>query len=68
MKRLQQYIDNELMVSKARAAGMDRTPEFADRTAEYRKTRLINVQRERWCRAGCRPMTRCGIITWSTWT
>ena len=46
MKRLQQYIDNELMVSKARAAGMDRTPEFIDRTAEYRKTHLINVHRE----------------------
>jgi hypothetical protein len=45
MKRLQQYIDNELMVSKARAAGMEQTPEFTRRTAEYRKTHLINVHR-----------------------
>ena len=46
MKRLQRYIDIELMVSKARAMRMDQLPEFADRTAEYRKTRLINVHRD----------------------
>jgi parvulin-like peptidyl-prolyl isomerase len=46
MKRLQQHLDNRLLVSKARAAGLDRDPEFARRTAEYRKTRLINVHRE----------------------
>ena len=45
MQGLQQYIDNVLMVSKARAAGLDQTPEFATRTAEYRKTHLINVHR-----------------------
>ena len=46
MVRLQEYIDNKLMVSKARAAGMEQTPEFARRTAEYQKTRLINVHRD----------------------
>jgi parvulin-like peptidyl-prolyl isomerase len=46
MKRLQRYIDNALMVSKARAAGLEQTPEFARRTAEYRKTHLINVHRD----------------------
>ena len=45
MKRLQRHIDNTLMVSKARAAGLEQTPEFAQRTAEYRKTHLINVHR-----------------------
>ena len=45
MIQLQQYIDNVLMVSKARAASMQETPEFADRIAEYRKTHLINVHR-----------------------
>jgi len=46
MKRLQRYIDNALMVSKARAAGLEETPEFARRTGEYRKTHLINVHRD----------------------
>ena len=43
--RLQEYIDNTLMVDKAMAAGMDKESEFIRRTAEYRKTRLINVHR-----------------------
>ena len=43
--RLQEYIDNTLMIDKALAAGMDKDPEFIKRTAEYRKTRLINVHR-----------------------
>ena len=43
--RLQEYIDNTLMADKAIAAGMDKDPEFIKRTAEYRKTRLINVHR-----------------------
>ena len=47
MTRLQEYIDSALMVSKARAAGMDQSQEFAKRTAEYRKTHLINVHRDR---------------------
>jgi len=46
MNRLQDYIDNALMVSKARAAGLEQTPEYAKRTAEYRKTHLINVHRD----------------------
>jgi len=46
MKRLQKYIDYRVMVAKARAAGYTRDPEFARRTAEYRKTRLINVHRD----------------------
>lgn len=45
LERLQKYIDNTLMVDKARAAGMDKTPDFTERTAEYRKTHLINVHR-----------------------
>ena len=47
LKRLNSYIDNTLMVDKARAAGMDKDPEFDRRTAEYRKTRLINIHRDR---------------------
>ena len=43
--RLQEYIDNTLMVDKAVAAGMKQDPEFTRRTAEYRKTHLINVHR-----------------------
>jgi len=45
LARLQEYIDNTLMVDKALAAGMDKDPEFIQRTAEYRKTHLINVHR-----------------------
>ena len=45
LKRLNNYIDNTLMVDKARIAGMDKDPEFDRRTAEYRKTRLINIHR-----------------------
>ncbi len=43
--RLQEYIDNSLMADKALAAGLKQDPEFIKRTAEYRKTRLINVHR-----------------------
>jgi parvulin-like peptidyl-prolyl isomerase len=43
--RLQEYIDNRLMADKALAAGLKQDPEFIKRTAEYRKTRLINVHR-----------------------
>ena len=45
LARLQEYIDNTLMADKAVAAGMKQDPEFVKRTAEYRKTRLINVHR-----------------------
>ena len=45
LARLQEYIDNTLMADKAYAAGMDKDPEFINRTAEYRKTHLINVHR-----------------------
>jgi len=44
-RRLDRYIDNVLMAMKARAAGLDKSPEFARRTAEYRKTQLINTHR-----------------------
>ena len=47
LKRLNSYIDNTLMADKARAAGMDKDPEFVQRTAEFRKTRLINIHRAR---------------------
>ena len=43
--RLQEYIDNALMVDKAVIAGFKEDPEFIRRTAEYRKTHLINVHR-----------------------
>ena len=45
LAKLQEYIDNTLMADKAYATGMDKEPEFYKRTAEYRKTRLINVHR-----------------------
>lgn len=45
LTRLQDYVDNLLMVDKAKASGMDSSPEFNRRTAEYRKTYLINVHR-----------------------
>ena len=45
LNRLQEYVDNTLMADKAIAAGMDKDPEFIKRTAEYRKTHLINVHR-----------------------
>lgn len=45
LKRLEEYIDNTLMADKALAAGMDKDPEFVNRTKEYRKTHLINVHR-----------------------
>ena len=45
LTRLQEYIDNRLMVDKAVAVGMKQDPEFIKRTAEYRKTHLINVHR-----------------------
>jgi parvulin-like peptidyl-prolyl isomerase len=45
MKRLQRHIDHAIMTEKARAAGMDSSEEFNARTAEYRKTHLINVHR-----------------------
>jgi parvulin-like peptidyl-prolyl isomerase len=45
LMRLQEYIDNTLMADKAIAAGMKKDPEFIQRTAEYRKTHLINVYR-----------------------
>lgn len=45
LKLLNEFADNTLMADKAKAAGMDKDSEFIQRTAEYRKTRLINVHR-----------------------
>ena len=45
LKRLQAYIDNDLMLTRALAADMDKSEEFVKRTEEYRKTSLINVYR-----------------------
>jgi parvulin-like peptidyl-prolyl isomerase len=45
LKRLEQYIDNAIMTIKGRAAGLGDDPVFIKRTAEYRKTRLINEHR-----------------------
>ena len=45
-KRLDRYIDNAIMAMKGYAAGLDKDPKFIKRTAEYRKTRLINEYRK----------------------
>jgi len=45
LSRLQEYVDITLMLDKAMVAGMDKDSEFVKRTAEYRKTHLINVHR-----------------------
>lgn len=45
LKRLNQYLDNAIMTMKGRAAGLENDPAFISRTAEYRKTRLINEHR-----------------------
>jgi parvulin-like peptidyl-prolyl isomerase len=45
LKRLEQYLDNAIMTMKGRAAGLESDPAFIKRTAEYRKTRLINEHR-----------------------
>jgi len=44
-KRLEQYIDDAIMMVKGRAAGLENDPTFIKRTTEYRKTRLINEHR-----------------------
>lgn len=46
MKRLQSLIDEQLLTMKGRAAGLDQDPAFKTRTAEFHKTRLINMHRE----------------------
>ena len=43
--RLQQHIDNAIMALKGRAAGLETDPDYIERTAEYRKARLINEHR-----------------------
>jgi parvulin-like peptidyl-prolyl isomerase len=45
LERLEQYLDNAIMTLKGREAGLDSDPVFLRRTAEYRKTRLINEHR-----------------------
>jgi len=45
LKRLDTYIDTQVMANKARAAGLESDPSYLERTREYRKTRLINLHR-----------------------
>ena len=45
MKRLESYIDSRILAMKGREAGLDKEPIFQQRTAEFRKTRLINTHR-----------------------
>ncbi len=45
LKRLQDYIDNTLMVEKAIAAGMKDDPAFIKRSTEFRKTMLVSLHR-----------------------
>jgi parvulin-like peptidyl-prolyl isomerase len=45
LNRLEQYIDNAILVIKGRAAEMDNDPDYIRHTAEYRKARLINEHR-----------------------
>jgi len=47
LKRLQSLIDEYLLVTKGRAASMQNDPVFMKRAGEFRKTRLINMHRER---------------------
>jgi parvulin-like peptidyl-prolyl isomerase len=45
LNRLEQYIDNAILVMRGRAAEMDKDPDYLRHTAEYRKARLINEHR-----------------------
>ncbi len=45
LKRLERFIDNAVMALKGRSAGLENDPAYIKRTAEYRKTRLINEHR-----------------------
>lgn len=45
LKRLEQFLDNAIMSLKGRSAGLENDPTYIKRTAEYRKTRLINEHR-----------------------
>jgi parvulin-like peptidyl-prolyl isomerase len=47
LKALNGIIDNRLMTRKARAAGLEQDPAYQARIREYRKTRLINLHRNR---------------------
>jgi parvulin-like peptidyl-prolyl isomerase len=47
LQALNGIIDDRLMTSKARAAGLEQDPAYQARMREYRKTRLINVHRGR---------------------
>jgi peptidyl-prolyl cis-trans isomerase C len=51
-KRLDQFLDTQLMAKRAREVGLEENPTFKRRVAEFRKTRLINLYRasltEQW--------------------
>ena len=46
IESLNELIDQKLMASKGREAGLDRDPTYQKRLAEFRKTRLLNAHRE----------------------
>ena len=47
LKALNGLIDNRLMTRKAKTAGLEQDPAYQARMREYRKTRLINLHRNR---------------------
>jgi parvulin-like peptidyl-prolyl isomerase len=47
LARLQSLIDERILVNKGREAGLQNDPVFLRRTAEFRKTRLINLHRSK---------------------
>ena len=47
LKALNRYLDDRLMTQKAKAAGLQQDPAYLARMREYRKTRLINLHRNR---------------------
>lgn len=44
---LNQFIDQRIMVNKARAAGVEQDPVYRERINEYRKVRLVSMHRDR---------------------
>jgi peptidyl-prolyl cis-trans isomerase C len=42
---LNKYIDNQIMIKKAKEAGLEKDPIFQARLKEFKKVRLVNLQR-----------------------
>ncbi|MEN8180319.1 MAG: peptidylprolyl isomerase [Pseudomonadota bacterium] len=54
LEALDSYIDNELMVNKAKASGLENDPSYVKRLTEFSKTHLVNSHREK-IMAGLQP-------------